>query len=300
MYWFTVLTPTRNRRHAIHRVYESLLSQTFRSFEWLVVDNGSTDDTRDLVSRWQEESSLEIVYLTEFVEGKHHALNKGMAHAKGYLTVLQDDDDTCRSDTLATLRSLWLLIAPHERTLFAGIVSCCQDQHGRLVGKRFPADPMLDFMVRVKYSHRIWDEKYNCFLTSILLAHPFPSIPGTRCVPEGLVWGELFRRYKFVMTNQVLRTYFVGEDNDNLGSRHPSRFQRNGRGYLAAYLDEMKELDYFFSWPSHFLLLGTKIWRISCHINQVIDVLKEIENTRVSIILLITFPIGMIVYICDK
>ena len=82
-YTFTVFTPTFNRAASIHRVYESLKSQTFRDFEWLIVDDGSEDDTAILVGNWIKETDFPITYMKQNHAGKHVAWNRALQKAQG-------------------------------------------------------------------------------------------------------------------------------------------------------------------------------------------------------------------------
>lgn len=82
-YTFTVFTPTFNRAASIHRVYESLQSQTFRDFEWLIVDDGSEDDTANLVGKWIKEADFPITYMKQNHAGKHVAWNHALQKARG-------------------------------------------------------------------------------------------------------------------------------------------------------------------------------------------------------------------------
>lgn len=94
-YTFTVFTPTYNRWHTLHRVYYSLSSQTFKDFEWLIVDDGSTDDTKNLVQNWQKKSKFTIRYYYQPNLGKTAALNRGVKLALGKLFLILDSDDGC-------------------------------------------------------------------------------------------------------------------------------------------------------------------------------------------------------------
>ncbi len=74
---FTVFTPTFDRAHTLDRVYRSLCVQTFKEFEWVIVDDGSTDGTDDLVAGWQTENRFPISYEKQPNQGKHIAVNLG-------------------------------------------------------------------------------------------------------------------------------------------------------------------------------------------------------------------------------
>ncbi|MDP5238381.1 glycosyltransferase family A protein [Uliginosibacterium sp. 31-16] len=92
---FTVFTPTYNRAAVL---YDSLCAQTCRDFEWLIVDDGSTDDTRELVARWQSEAGFSIHYVWQKNGHKKTAMNRGAAEARGELFLTLDSDDACLPD----------------------------------------------------------------------------------------------------------------------------------------------------------------------------------------------------------
>ena len=92
-YTFTVFTPTYNRAATLARVYESLQRQTFTDFEWIIVDDGSTDETAELVQQWRSESSFPIRYIWQPNQGKHVAFNRGVELARGELFLPHDSDD---------------------------------------------------------------------------------------------------------------------------------------------------------------------------------------------------------------
>ena len=98
---FTVFTPTYNRARTLERVYSSLEAQTFRDFEWLIVDDGSTDGTRALVYEWQRQGSFAIRYFWQENRGKHVAFNVAVRESRGEFFLPLDSDDACRSATRA-------------------------------------------------------------------------------------------------------------------------------------------------------------------------------------------------------
>lgn len=100
----SILTPTYNRAHVLHRVYESLDRQKTRDFEWVVVDDGSTDDTLALLERWQAEADFPIAwYRYENNRGQNTAVNSGAKLVSGDYTVVLDSDDELLDDALETI-----------------------------------------------------------------------------------------------------------------------------------------------------------------------------------------------------
>ncbi|WP_291535060.1 glycosyltransferase family A protein [Bifidobacterium sp. UBA6881] len=106
-YTFTVFTPTFNRSASIHRVYESLQSQTFHDFEWLIVDDGSEDDTADLVGNWTKEADFPIEYMKQSHAGKHIAWNHALQKARGRFFIIADSDDGFVPNALERLLEVW-------------------------------------------------------------------------------------------------------------------------------------------------------------------------------------------------
>lgn len=204
---FTVFTPTFNRAGLLGRVHRCLVSQTFRDFEWLIVDDGSSDGTADLVRRWQAENQVQIVYLYQENRGKHVAFNRGVDHARGRLFLTLDSDDSCVPEALALLWAHWESIPPRRRDEFSGVTCQCMDELGNVIGTPFP-QPVTDaYPTEFLCKHRITGEKWGFHRTQVLREFPFPEIAGERFVPEGLVWNRIGRRYKQRFVSDPLRIY---------------------------------------------------------------------------------------------
>ena len=105
---FTVFTPTYNRAATLPRVYASLRDQTIKDFEWLIVDDGSTDNTREMVTKWQSEcKDFDIRYIYQENQHKKVALNRAVAEARGELFIVLDSDDSCVADAVETFQKVW-------------------------------------------------------------------------------------------------------------------------------------------------------------------------------------------------
>ncbi len=165
---FTVFTPTYNRAHTLSRVYESLRNQTYKNFEWLIVDDGSTDNTKELVDKWREEGHLVIGYYFQQNQGKHIAFDWAVHLAKGELFLPLDSDDACVPEALERFNYHWDNIPQEVRGDFSGVCALCLDHRGRLVGDRFPHDSTDASSLDIVFKYKIKGEKWGFHRTDVL------------------------------------------------------------------------------------------------------------------------------------
>lgn len=209
---FTVFTPTYNRAHTLGRVYQSLLSQTFIDFEWLIVDDGSGDGTDELVSGFMAEKKIVIRYLQQPNGGKHVAFNRGVREARGELFLPFDSDDSCVPVALENFRAHWLSIPESLREEFSGITCLCKNERGESIGGELPSVFLDGHPYEVVSRYRLVGEKWGFHLTRILKEYPFPEFQGERFVPEGLIWNRIGTSYKIRFINEALRIYYDSTD----------------------------------------------------------------------------------------
>jgi glycosyltransferase involved in cell wall biosynthesis len=209
---FTVFTATYNRAHTLARVRESLRSQTFRDFEWLIVDDGSTDDTRRLVDTWIGASEFPVRYLHQPHAGKHVAFNKGVREARGVLFLPLDSDDAAVPQALERFQAHWASIPVEARARFSAVTALCMDDHGRPVGGRFPSDITDSDSLEQYFHYRIGGDKWGFQRTDVLRDFPFPEPPGVSFVSESIVWFAIARRFKTRYVNEhLLRIYHASD-----------------------------------------------------------------------------------------
>jgi glycosyltransferase involved in cell wall biosynthesis len=197
----TVLTPTYNRAHLLGRVYESLLAQTFPRFEWIIVDDGSQDDTEMLVKSWIDKGTLQILYRRQANLGKFAAVNRGVELARGEYTMTVDSDDWLVPDALERLLAHWHAIPDAEQHAFSGIVGLCAYEDGRIVGDPFPSDPLDCDPAELTYVYGVAGDKHSLLRTAVLREFPFPFEGAS----EGLVWNRMALKYRERHVNQVVK-----------------------------------------------------------------------------------------------
>ena len=209
---FTVFTPTFNRCELLGRTYESLCRQTFRDFEWLVVDDGSTDDTRGRVEAWQRSAHFAIRYFYQPNGGKHRAHNLAAKQAAGELFAVLDSDDTLTPRAIERLLFHWSSISESDRSHFSGVTCLCIDQHAELVGRTFPSAVLDCRHYELETVFNVTGEKWGCHRTAVLRQFEFPEVPGETYCPEGIVWNRIAARYMVRHVNETLRVYHTESD----------------------------------------------------------------------------------------
>jgi glycosyltransferase involved in cell wall biosynthesis len=228
---FTVFTPTANRATTLHRVYDSLRAQTLRDFEWLIVDDGSTDSTEELVRGWTADAAFPIRYLRQEHGNKHVATNHGVREARGRFFLTLDSDDSCVPRALERFKAAWDSIPADRRDGFAGVTALCVDEVGRLIGDRFPYDPTDSNPLELRFGLRVGGEKWGFQRTDVMRRFPFPGEHGSPRPPEGIVWDAIGRQYQTRYINEALRVYWQ-DQSDRLTT--PWSAEIDVRGALLA------------------------------------------------------------------
>ena len=131
----TVFTPSYNRAYTLHKCYESLLRQTSKDFTWLIIDDGSSDNTKELVDSWINENKIEINYIYQENQGMHGAHNTAYKNIKTELNVCIDSDDYMPDDAVKKIISFW---NKNKRSDLAGIMALDAYTDGKVIGDKFP------------------------------------------------------------------------------------------------------------------------------------------------------------------
>ena len=229
----TVFTPTYNRGNLLNRLYQSLCKQNYKEFEWIIVDDGSLDDTSSIVNIIQDKhpcGDFSILYYKKENGGKHTAVNTGVQKAHGDLFFIADSDDILPPNALQTVAGVW------EQTKYDNSIGgiCGFDggiNDGSIIGTGFPKEVHLlnielsnhinigyiDATTRdVRFKLKVDGDMKEVFRTSVLREFPFPEIKGERFCPEVLVWNRIASKYKLRHINKII--YLVEYQQDGITS----------------------------------------------------------------------------------
>jgi len=205
----TVFTATYNRAGMIEKVWRSLVEQEFGEMEWVVVDDGSSDETMEVIKRLNGKSDFEIRYKWKENGGKHTAINEGVRMARGELFVMVDSDDELERGALNNIYDVWCRVKDKS---IGGVAGVMRDSKGVRIGTGIGCSELISDSVEIRAKYKVDGDLMEVFRTDVLREFPFPEIDGERFCPEQLVWYRIAQRYKLLFTNNVwcVRDYIDG------------------------------------------------------------------------------------------
>lgn len=199
----TVLTPTFNRGGGLQSLWDSLQKQTVKDFEWLVVDDGSTDGTKNLITQLQEKSDFPIRYIYKNNGGKHTALNVGIQTICSELTFIVDSDDCVTEDAIESILKIHKKYRLQNNICGYAFLRAFPD--GKVNGKKFEVDEKIGSYIDVRVNGDDTSaDKAEVFKTHCLKEFPFPEYPNEKFLGEDLVWVRMARKYEMVHINKAI------------------------------------------------------------------------------------------------
>ncbi len=238
----TILTPTYNRAHTLQRAFDSLKNQTFKKFCWIILDDGSTDDTEEIVNSFISENNFPIEYFKNENSKKFYTVFKGIEKVKTDYFAILDSDDAYPADALKIL----VEVADElDRRQFISVIGHSEDENGKIYGTQFPGNGFDGSVLEMRYKYKIRGDKNGLFITEpylkYLRAFDFEFYKG-KYAPQKIffsIYDGDGMKTRFI--NQVIRTYyFDADDQDSMSNDRvkPSSYigLRDGyRSFLNSY-----------------------------------------------------------------
>ena len=206
----SILTPTYNRSTCLPQIFKTLCQQTVAVFEWIIIDDGSDDDTEAMVAAWTKASavSFPIRYRKKKNGGKHTAVNLGVQMAHGELVLILDSDDELPANAMEKITRRWLESGvPAADATCGGLAFCMAHRNGHritTIGRGQTQQPIKADEIALRYQYGVRGDICEVFRTDVLREFPFPEQPGERFCPEQLVWFRIAQKYKLYFYEEVV------------------------------------------------------------------------------------------------
>lgn len=252
----TVFTPTYNRGYLLDKLYESLLKQTNTDFEWLIIDDGSNDNTSNIINKFIDDDKIRIRYFYQENGGKHRAINKGLDIAEGELFFIVDSDDTLIPTAIELVLEKYKSVENCPE--FAGISFNRGYSEKKIVGKTFSLE-FKDCTNLERGRNNILGDKSEIYRTEILRNIKFPEIEGENFMSEIVLWNEVARQgYKLRWYNEII--YICNYLEDGLTVNRDNIYLRNPIAHKMM-VNELLQIDFPIKSKINTIYNYYKLWR---------------------------------------
>ena len=279
----TIYTPTYNRENLLPRLYESLCNQTNKNFKWLVIDDGSTDNTKEIIAQWSKESPFEITYIYKKNGGVHTARDLAYSVIDTELLVGIDSDDYAFPLMVENVYKFWNARCEDD---VCGIIAPYTDEDAAFFQK----------IKKATYQELIYKYKQKelCIIVRSDLMKKIPNAPvfkGETLVGEGFKWIQLPNK-PFILSNQVLTKFEY--QNNGYSQNAKIHFFKNLNGRCAGYNQGLKDCVYFF-----FKIRYCIKYIVTCMFldKSAVRIIKESKNKLMTLLFI---PLGMAVFFYYK
>lgn len=225
----SIITPTYNRGELLHNCYKSLVNQTCKDFEWIIIDDGSIDKTKVIVDTWIAEKKIKIKYLYQNNQGKHIAHNCGVLKSDGEWIFCLDSDDILAERAIEKITKC--IKNNVENSNLGGIIALKAFSDGKITGTEFPSfiKEASFFALYNKYNFK--GDALGVFKKSILAEYLFPKFKEEKFVTEALIYNRISKNHKMFLLNEVV--YYCEYLEDGYTKNTKNLIRNNPIGFMV-------------------------------------------------------------------
>ncbi|MEY2192762.1 glycosyltransferase family A protein [Neobacillus sp. BF23-41] len=280
----TIFTPTYNRAYTLHLCYESLKRQTSKDFIWLIIDDGSTDNTRQLVEKWESENVVPLRYYFQQNQGMHGAHNIAYELIDTELNVCIDSDDYMPDDAVEKITLYWKKFGGDN---YAGMIGLDASPDGKVIGTKMPKDIKESRLSHLYAKYKVKGDKKLVYRSELTRkTPPYPIFPGEKYCPLSYKYILIDQEYPLLVLNEILCYVEYLEDGSSMNiikqyKKNPrsfSFFRKVAMRYAPSFKERFRESIHYVS--SNIMIRNTKY-------------LKESPNKFTT---LLATPLGIALY----
>lgn len=231
----TVFTPTFNRAYTLHKCYESLKRQTSNDFVWLIIDDGSSDNTKEIVDKWIRENKVEIRYHYQKNQGMHGAHNTAYELIDTEINTCIDSDDYMTDDAVENIVDFW---NKNRNRGLAGFVALDAYDNGQVIGTKLPSNISETTYFDIYNTLGVKGDKKFIYRSDLTKLYPYPIFEGEKYVSLAYKYAKLDDDYKLGIMNEVVCIVQYMEDGSSLNMF--KQYRRNPKGFAFIRIENMK------------------------------------------------------------
>jgi len=281
----TIFTPTYNRAYCLHKCYESLVRQTNKDFIWLIIDDGSTDNTKELVEKWISENKITIRYHYQNNQGMHGAHNTAYELIDTELNVCIDSDDYMPDDAVEKIISFWKKYGSDK---FSGIIGLDAYTNGQIIGSKLPVNVKSSTLFDIYHKYGVTGDKKLVYRTELTKRYPYPLFEGEKYVGLAYKYYMLDKEYEMLLMNEIL--CYVEYLPDGSSMNMLKQYRKNPKGF-AFYRKELMKLPF----ASTFFKFRQAVHYVSSSLISKNN--KFLSETPEKLLTLLALPLGLLLYL---
>jgi glycosyltransferase involved in cell wall biosynthesis len=280
----TVFTPTYNRGYCLAKVYESLKRQTSKNFIWLIIDDGSTDHTEEMVKEWIEENTIEIKYYWQGNQGMHGAHNRAYELIDTELNVCIDSDDYMPDEAVEKILYCW---NKYGNSKMSGMIGLDSDTNNKIIGTKLPEHIKSSTLFDLYQKHGVTGDKKLVYRTELTKSYPYPVFKDEKYVGLAYKYYKLDQHYEMLLMNEVLCCVEYLADGSSLNMFR--QYRKNPKGF-AFYRKELMKLPFV---SSSFKFRQAIHYVSSSLMEGNTNFLRDTPNKLLTIL---AIPLGIVLY----
>lgn len=294
----TIITPTYNRAHTLPRVYESLKNQTYKGFKWLIIDDGSTDNTADLIKKFCADNLVDIEYIQQKNQHKFLTVLDGIRRVETPYHMVVDSDDAYPKDALEILLNEVEKIEYPEK--YIGVMALSSDENGAIVGDKYPNTGFDGSIFDMRYKYGVRGDKFGIFITKTYLKQienkDYSLYKGKGYIPQSIIFNEYDAKgLKTRFINKVVRVYYKDE-NDAASVSNTRWTGRNVFGLKEGHLSLLNSYQTkLFHYPKTLIrnIIGYQFYSFKNN-DSVIKSLSRIKNPIIRLMGWVLLPFSFL------
>lgn len=286
----TIFTPTYNRAYCLNKCYQSLKQQTCKDFIWLIIDDGSTDKTKELVGSWLKENEIHIVYHWQQNQGMHGAHNTAYQRIETELNVCIDSDDYMPDEAVEKILFFWNKYGSDK---VSGIIGLDADQANKIIGTNLPENIKQSTLFNLYYKHGVTGDKKLVYRTELTKKYPYPTFSNEKYVGLAYKYYMLDKEYEMLLMNEILCCVEYLPDGSSQNMLY--QYRKNPLGF-AFYRKELMKLPF----TSHVFKYRQAIHYVSSSfLSRNWSFIKDTPNKLLTI-LAVPFGLLLFFYVTSK
>jgi glycosyltransferase involved in cell wall biosynthesis len=278
----TIFTPTYNRAYTLHKCYESLKSQTNKDFIWLIIDDGSTDNTDELVKSWISENIITINYFYQANQGMHGAHNTAYSMIDTELNICIDSDDYMPHDAVGKIISFWI---ENGSDNVGGLIGLDCNTNGVIIGTELPEAIKTSTLFNLYHKYGVRGDKKLVYRTKLTEKYPYPIYQNEKLVPLSYKYFMLDQECEMLLLNEKLCCVEYLPDGSSMNILKQYKASPNGFKFYRMEMMKLPNTSFEFKFKQAIHYVS------SCFFVGFNDFLR---NSPLKVLTIIAFPFGFL------